>query len=655
MDTFLSKSGHFALTTGAAMNAMSNVDKQGSYKFAILVHSNFVAEVVRRETLADGWDIAIFVTSYETAEADAERLIRQGYEALICHGGFRYAILRRFGGSTVFIERSDLDIIKALLIARQYTSTVALTAHEDEARNIEFMEQVTSMRIHEVRYRDHHVLEEKLTALYAQGIHFAVGGGGTARIMQRLGGQTFLDEPHPSNIRQSISRAVALADARRMERNYVDNIKEMLRFTKEGVICVSRDGEELYANDMAARLLEPTEQEGFRPFYAPLFIKEVLGGGEAKIDEVVAIKGRRLLVNTFPLYLNANASGAVAFVHDVLSLQKISRKIGDDLNRRGFTARYTVNDIKGASPGILEVRARIRRYGPVGSSVYINGETGTGKELVAHALHAASPRAAGPFVAVNCAALPESLLESELFGYEEGAFTGAKRGGKPGLFELAHTGTLFLDEIASITPAMQIRLLRVLEAREIMRIGGNRIIPVDVRIVSAAQHGQLADLLRRGAFRLDLYYRLVGLSISIPPLRERREDIIPLAEAALKRCGKTPAAITPAIKKSLLEHAWPGNVRELLSIMENYGLLLGHRTADEASFNEVFGEREALLRGLKRKRKAGGDGSLRERMAAVRDTILRETLEECGGNRKRAAEKLGIGYTTLRRMLAGED
>lgn len=637
------------------MNMPARPDRQEVYKFAILVHSNFVADVVRRETQAAGWNIDIYVTTYETAEEDAERLIRQGYEILICHGGFRYAIMRRFGGSTVFIERSDLDIIKALLSARQYTSKVALTAHEDEARNIEFMEQVTSMRIHEVRYSDHHVLEEKLTDLYAQGIHFAVGGGGTARIMQRLGGQTFLDEPHPSNIRQSISRAAALVDARRMERNYVDNIKEMLRFTKEGVICVSRDGEEIYANDMAAQLLDPTDRERFKPFYGPLFIRDVLEGGDPKIDELVAIKGRRLLVNTFPLYLNAKAGGAVSFVHDVLSLQKISRKIGDDLNRRGFAARYTVDDIKGVSPGINEVRDRIRRYGPVDSSVYVNGETGTGKELVAHALHAASPRSSGPFVAVNCAALPESLLESELFGYEEGAFTGAKRGGKPGLFELAHTGTLFLDEIASITPAMQIRLLRVLEAREIMRIGGNRLIPVDVRIVSAAQHSQLADLLRKGAFRLDLYYRLVGLSISIPPLRDRREDILPLAEAVLKRCGKTPAAITPTIRKSLLDHTWPGNVRELMSIMENYGLLLGKRTVDEASFNEVFGEREDLLRGLKRKRKTGGDGSLRERMAAVRDNILRETLEECGGNRKRAAERLGIGYTTLRRMLAGED
>lgn len=637
------------------MNKLIKYDKQDNYKFVILVHSIFVAEVVRREALAAGWDIATFVTSYETAEEDAEKLIRQGFEILICHGGFRYAILRRFGSSTVFIERSDLDIIKALLKARQYTSEVALTAYEDEPRDIEFMEQLTAMRIHEVRYADHHELEEKLTTLYSQGIRVAVGGGGTARIMQRLGGQTFLDEPHPSNIRQSINRAAALTDARRMERNYVDNIKEILKFIKEGVICVNRNGEEIYANDIAASLLSPVGQERFKPYYGPLFIEAVLGGGEARIDEVVVIRGRRLLVNTFPIYLNAKSGGAVAFVHDVLSLQKISRKIGDDLNQRGLTSRYTVNDIQGTSPEILGVRARVLRYGPVSTSIYINGETGTGKELVAHALHAASPRVSGPFVAVNCAALPESLLESELFGYEEGAFTGAKRGGKAGLFELAHKGTLFLDEIASISPAMQIRLLRVLEAREIMRIGGNRIIPVDVRIISASQHNQLSELLRRGAFRLDLYYRLVGLSISIPPLRERREDILPLAAEALKRCGKTPTAITPSIRKILLEHSWPGNVRELLSIMENYGLLLGDRAADDTSFNEVFGEREALLRSLKRKRKSSYDGSLRERIAAFRATVIRETLEECGGNRKRAAEKLGVGYTTLRRLLSGED
>ena len=650
-----SNNGHLSNRENKKMNKLIKYNKQNNYKFVMLVHSTYVAEVVHREALAAGWDIATFVTSYETAEEDAEKLIRQGFEILICHGGFRYAILRRFGSSTVFIERSDLDIIKALLKARQYTSEVALTAYEDEPRDIEFMKQLTAMRIHEVRYADHHELEKKLTTLYSQGIRVAVGGGGTARIMQRLGGQTFLDEPHPSNIRQSINRAAALTDARRMEHNYVDNIKEILKFIKEGVICVNRDGKEIYANDMAASLLSPVGQERFKPYYGPLFIEAVLGGEEARIDEVVVIRGKRLLVNTFPIYMNAKAGGAVAFVHDVLSLQKISCKIADDLNQRGLTSRYTVNDILGISPEILGVRARVLRYGPVNTSIYINGETGTGKELVAHALHAASPRASGPFVAVNCAALPESLLDSELFGYEEGAFTDAKRGGKAGLFELAHKGTLFLDEIASISPAMQIRLLRVLEAREIMRVGGNRIIPVDVRIISASQHNQLSELLRQGAFRLDLYYRLVGLSIAIAPLRERREDILFLAAETLKRCGKSPTAITPFIRKMLLEHSWPGNVRELLSIMENYSLLLGNRAADDTCFNEIFEERGRLLCSLKRKRKSRYNGSLRERIAVFRATVIRETLEECGGNRKRAAEKLGVGYTTLRRLLSEKD
>ncbi len=200
----------------------------------------------------------------------------------------------------------------------------------------------------------------------------------------------------------------------------------------------------------------------------------------------------------------------------------------------------------------------------------IVGETGTGKELFAHAIHHASQRRAWQFVTVNCAALPESLLESELFGYEEGAFTGARRGGKPGLFELAHKGTVFLDEIGEMDLNLQTRLLRVLESREVMRIGGDSMIHIDIRVI-AATNKDLWKLVEEGKFRRDLYYRLNVLPIQVPPLRERPGDILFIFDHLMRPLGMD-LALAPETKELLVRHPWPGNVRELKNCVEVPGL-----------------------------------------------------------------------------------
>ena len=223
-------------------------------------------------------------------------------------------------------------------------------------------------------------------------------------------------------------------------------------------------------------------------------------------------------------------------------------------------ANYTARDIIGKSASVVKLKENIARYAPTDISVYIHGETGTGKELVAHALHAASKRAKQPFVVVNCAALPDPLLESELFGYEEGAFTGAKRGGKAGLFELANGGTLFFDEIGDMSHAVQLRLLRVLDAKEVMHVGGDRFIPVNVRVICAS-HKQLLDLVKAGSFRLDLYFRLAGVCLEVAPLRDRLEDVPLLIANVLKRYGKNASVVTPAILDAIRRYSWPGNIR----------------------------------------------------------------------------------------------
>lgn len=226
------------------------------------------------------------------------------------------------------------------------------------------------------------------------------------------------------------------------------------------------------------------------------------------------------------------------------------------------------DDVIGESEAIRKTKSVLKRMAVSESPVLLIGETGTGKELFAHAVHRESKRKDGPFVAINVAAVPENLLERELFGYEEGAFTGAKKGGRPGLFEFSHKGTLFLDEVEGMSQSLQIKLLRVLQEREIMRVGGNRVIKIDVRIV-AATNESLEEKVKEGSFRRDLYYRLNTLPIMFPTLAERGEDMFLIIESMKKELGGD-FVLTESVRNFLRDYSWPGNIRELRNVVEYF-------------------------------------------------------------------------------------
>lgn len=267
-----------------------------------------------------------------------------------------------------------------------------------------------------------------------------------------------------------------------------------------------------------------------------------------------------------PVVRRGECIGAFASLQRFNELEKRQNELRSQLMHKGYRAKYQFEDVIGASAAIDKTKSILRRMALTESPVLLIGETGTGKELFAHALHQASGRSEGPFVAINVAAMPENLLESELFGYEEGAFTGAKKGGRPGLFEFAHKGTLFLDEVEGMSPAMQVKLLRVLQEQEVMRVGGNQIISVDVRIV-AATNEFLEEKVAAGSFRKDLYYRLNALPVLIPPLRERADDILLLLEHFRRKTG-SEFTLSEKVRRLLLCYPWPGNIRELQNVVE---------------------------------------------------------------------------------------
>ncbi len=310
------------------------------------------------------------------------------------------------------------------------------------------------------------------------------------------------------------------ARSRRLESQF-DILMEIL---DEGIIGINERAEVFAVNQKAEditglkRELVLHKQASATLSNLPLL--ECLKTKEKVEARVIRINGVNVGVTVVPVLRKEDCIGAFAILQRFNDAENRQHELRNQLLNKGNRAKYSFEDVIGVSEGVERTKQILKRMAYTESPVLLIGETGTGKELFANAVHQASRRAKGPFVAINCGAMPENLLESELFGYEEGAFTGAKRGGRPGLFEFAHGGTLFLDEVEGMSPALQVKLLRVLQEHEIMRVGGNKIISVDVRIV-AATNESLEEKVQEGSFRRDLYYRLNTLPVLIPPLRQR--------------------------------------------------------------------------------------------------------------------------------------
>lgn len=363
------------------------------------------------------------------------------------------------------------------------------------------------------------------------------------------------------------------------------------------------------------------------------FLAEDLNLQRETKEELLWIGSLVISYSTSLIWADNKIKGMLLTFQDTTRLQMLEQKIRRKLNKKGLIAKYNFEDIVTEDPLMGEMLRKAKKIGDNDSTVVIYGESGTGKEVLAQSLHNACYRSQAPFVAVNCAALSEALLESELFGYEEGAFTGARKGGKPGLFELAHGGTIFLDEINSISLGLQGKLLRVIEEKEVMRLGSDYIIPLDVRIICAANE-DLKTLTKQKAFRDDLFYRLSSLEIVVPPLRERQADIEPLFIHFIRELKKDEEIRWPSGQEidKLKAHDWPGNVRELRNIAERYVL-----------FDEIdLVERDNSMG----PRNMDSSIDLKEIHQMVEEKIIAQLLKS-GLSKVEIAEKLGISRATL--------
>lgn len=368
----------------------------------------------------------------------------------------------------------------------------------------------------------------------------------------------------------------------------------------------------------------------------------------------LGLNRKDVIVNVAPIFVNNKLRGSVGVVHDVSEIKKLTEELADvkRIISRQQNAKYTFNDIIGSSIALKYAIDQAQRAAMTPATVLLRGESGTGKELFAHAIHNASPRSGNRFMKVNCAALTESLLESELFGYTEGAFTGAKRGGKPGFFEEADGGTLFLDEVGELSFNLQSKLLRVLQEKEIIRVGDTKPVYVDVRVV-VATNANLEKLIESGKFREDLYYRISMIQIVIPPLRHRREDIPELSEFLVKKLnhdfGRNISSICAQAQAALTKYDWPGNVRELENIlgraiinMKPAETMLEHRHLPSLRSNAA--DHGNMIEPVS----AGTAGkTYAELFDEWEKTLLSGIISSCNRNKTKAAKILNISIRSL--------
>ncbi|MGM0419668.1 MAG: sigma 54-interacting transcriptional regulator [Bacillota bacterium] len=449
----------------------------------------------------------------------------------------------------------------------------------------------------------------------------------------------------------------------------ITNLKEIqemleaiINSTQDAISVVDEKGKGILINPAYTRLTGLTEDdvigkpadvdiaEGQSVHYKVLQTREKIQGVRMKVGP----QKKDVIVDVAPIIVDGELKGSVGVIHDVSEIKNLTEEL-DQARRmlRELKARYTFADIIGKSQTMQAVINQARKASRTPATVLLRGESGTGKELFAHAIHNESARRNQKFIRVNCSALVDTLLESELFGYEEGAFTGAKKGGKKGVFEVADGGTIFLDEIGKISPNLQSKLLRVLQEREIVRVGGTTPIPIDVRVI-AATNINLERAIQEERFREDLYYRLNVIPLTIPPLRDRLEDIRPLSEHIIRKFnqeyGRSVKGITSAAIQQLQNYNWPGNVRELENIISQSIIHLAQdeEYIDEEHLPGLNQEEPVDIRNTPRLESFSFENySLKEMLNETEKKLIIQALEDTEGNRTEAANLLGIAVRSL--------
>ena len=599
----------------------------------------------------------------EIGGAKAQQAEKEGAQVIVSRGGTASIIRQKVNVPVVEIQVTGYDVLRVMRPLIGAGKTAGIVGYFNVVKGCRYVCDIlgissrefilptdyTEIDWDEIRARLRRIIEE-------EGVDVLIGDTvAFANCVGNLGREVLLITSGRESILRAVEEAANLLSVREEEQKNAQRFEAVLNFVHDGVLATDQGGLLTVVNPVAEKIFDVQRDEVLGLPVTSVIqdtrIDKVLASGSPEFDQLQQAPAGHILTNRIPIRVDGEVKGVVATFQEVSQIEAAERKIRQNLYGKGMVTRYTFRDILTKDPQMKRLIKLAKDYAKTNATILIQGESGTGKELFAQSIHAYSPRAQGPFVAINCSALPPPLLESELFGYVEGAFTGAKRSGKIGLFEMAHNGTIFLDEIGEMDRTLQARLLRVLEERQVMRLGSDSLIPVNIRVL-AATNQDLRRLASQGTFRVDLLYRLNVLNLPMTPLRQRKVDIAYLAEYFLSRYQtehrRRIEAIPPQISELLERYEWPGNVRELKNVMERLVLsaesgrieadtvrLLLEEMQEIWNHPSIGAELPDLLSGT---------------LQQIKQRVIAQVLQFEGGNKSRAAKRLGVDRATIDRL-----
>lgn len=592
-------------------------------------------------------EIPVYEFRYSDVLNKANEMIQSGTRIIISRGGTAALLRNNIPIPVIEIAHDFHGVYRILQEAKNKSQKIAAIGFPQFCRALRHYQSMTNDEFKICQVYNHHDIENVIKNLSENDYHMVIGGLTVAEMAKKYNLNVIEGDADNNSIEQAINEAHGLLKYINRENLKLVMSHAALNQSREGIMCVDQLGEIIHINAIGMTLFQCQvgdklfKKEVFKDIYASMI-------NESNVKEqAIEINGTlvSLSVRHFSNRHNSYAVITGLSQESTLWQQTTSKKS----HLRGYATSYSFDNIIAQSPIMHQVIQKARLCAQHELPVHILGDTGTGKELFAQSIHHVSARSHGPFVALNCAAIPESLLESELFGYAEGAFTNARKGGKPGVFEMATNGTVFIDEISEAPLSVQVKLLRVLQEKQFSRLGGDTLLSADFRLITASNK-DLGQLVASGEFRQDLYYRINILELQLPSLRERPEDIMVLIHHLLQQQNKHHTFTADAVN-CLQNYDWPGNIRELQAVIYRLIVLLDGNTVNKEVLQQISHLSPACHQSVSLVSDHMLVADESDLLKKQEKQLIASVIEKTDGDRTRASAILGISPTTLWRKL----
>ncbi len=615
-----------------------------------------LSKLLNNERQNAQWQVEFELHEY-IAEQNRSEVIaldkRRDIEVIVAGGG-NAAMIEAMALDTPLlkIQISGFDVMQALWQAQRLAKSAVFINYSQPIEQLDRYASLFNLKVEQYTFNSVAQAIDTVLNVVQQPDSIIIGASHVCDIAASLQAQSVFIYSQDA-IHQALVSAQQLAFSLRAEREKREKLEAILRAVQDGIIYVDADMKVEELNPAAEKILGLNALESINQPIVNVIpnsgLEQVIKSKKPKYNQLMTIGNTQILSNRMGVFNQGKLIGAVASFQDVKTVRKAEQSLRLDTQLKNLVAKNSLDNIVGENNSIKKLIEKAQHFAKTDATILIQGATGTGKELIAQGVHLASSRASRPFVAINCASIPEPLLESTLFGYDEGAFTGANKNGKAGLFELSNTGTIFLDEIGELPFSLQGRLLRVLQEKEVMRLGSDTVLPIDCRII-AATNRDLKNMVGDNQFKEDLYYRLNVLNLSVPTLSQRIDDIPLFVQHFFKLKGVSKTLYAPLLDNSLGQlicYPWPGNIRELENLIERLSIMF----KAQMPFTDIEEELAASLAFNSSPSDISSLMSLQQSKDEIEQQQLQAVLKNCNNNRTLAAKKLGISRSTLWRKL----